>query len=49
MEYAITRQGGVAALGKTVMVVFNYEKGTPQPIPPEWRQTITAYEPGLES
>jgi acyl-CoA thioester hydrolase len=51
MEYLMirTRDGReeTAATGLIVVVVYNYVANTTAPIPDDWRERITAYEPAL--
>lgn len=52
MEYLLTRQGDnsdeeVAARVKTVMVAYDYARDSTIPVPDDWRERMTAYEPGL--
>lgn len=37
----------IAAAGRTVQVAFDYARGESIPVPTEWRERITAYEPAL--
>lgn len=48
-EYAVTRRQGdgaeeIAALSRTVMVSYDYQKQATIPVPTSWRERITAYE-----
>ena len=46
MEYRIENQDGVDvfAVGKTVLVTYDYQSGTTIPIPENWRSVITEFE-----
>lgn len=51
-EYILTRQQGeaapqVASQAKTLMVAYDYAAGTSVPVPDDWREAITSYEPAL--
>jgi acyl-CoA thioester hydrolase len=48
-EYRIEGEDGrLAATAQTVQVCYDYESQRPDPIPDEWREALTAYEPGLQ-
>lgn len=39
--------GRLVATARTVQVCYDYQAQRPIPIPDEWREAITTYEPGL--
>lgn len=48
-EYRIEGEDGrLAATAQTVQVCYDYESQRPDPISDEWREALTAYEPGLQ-
>jgi acyl-CoA thioester hydrolase len=47
LEYRLTVAGQPVALGRTVQVAYDYTAQRSVPIPPAWRQAITAFEPDL--
>lgn len=51
MEHLIIRnhigEVEIAAQGQMVLVAFDYRTGLSVPLPAEWREGITAYEPGM--
>jgi acyl-CoA thioester hydrolase len=46
-EYRLETERGEIATGRSVQVSYDYGQQRSIPIPDRWRQTITAYEPGL--
>jgi len=47
-EYRMEGEDGqLAATARSVQVCYDYQVQRPIPIPDQWRETITAYEPGL--
>jgi acyl-CoA thioester hydrolase len=46
-EYRLETERGEIATGWSVQVCYDYAQQRSIPIPDRWRQTITAYEPGL--
>jgi acyl-CoA thioester hydrolase len=47
-EYRMEGEDGrLAATARSAQVCYDYQNLRPIPIPDEWRQAITAYEPGL--
>lgn len=47
-EYRMEGEDGrLAATARTAQVCYDYQAQRPIPLPDEWRETITAYEPGL--
>jgi acyl-CoA thioester hydrolase len=47
-EYAIVKnEDELAAMAKTVIVAYDYEKGESIAVPQQWREAITAYEKEL--
>lgn len=53
IEFVITRKDAsgeaVAAQGKVVLVVYDYNHNTSVTMPEEWRAKIVAYEPALRA
>ena len=47
VDYRLTVLGQPVAAGRTVQVAYDYSARHSVPIPPAWRQAITAFEPGL--
>ncbi|NDJ51633.1 MAG: hypothetical protein GYB68_00950, partial [Chloroflexi bacterium] len=41
------RDKGIVAIGTTVQVVYDYESEQSIPLPEDWRNTLTSFEPGL--
>jgi acyl-CoA thioester hydrolase len=49
-EYRLEGEDGrLAATARTVQVCYDYKNQRPSPIPDEWREAFTAYEPGLHT
>jgi acyl-CoA thioester hydrolase len=47
-EYrAEAEDGRLVATARTVQVCYDYQAGRPIPVPDEWRESVTDYEPGL--
>jgi acyl-CoA thioester hydrolase len=47
-EYRIEgKDGKLAATARSVQVCYDYQAQSSIPVPDKWRETITAYEPGL--
>jgi acyl-CoA thioester hydrolase len=47
-EYRMAGEDGrLAATARTAQVCYDYQNRRPIPIPDEWREAVTAYEPGL--
>jgi acyl-CoA thioester hydrolase len=46
MSHALTAvaDGRRLADSSSVLVTYDYEQGTPMPVPDRWRQTLTSYE-----
>lgn len=48
MDYeAVKSDGVVAAVARSAQLFFNHQTQKPVPIAPEFRERVTAYEPGL--
>jgi len=49
MQHIIMRQadGEVASIGEVIMVTYDYDAQQTIPIPQQWRDAITNYEPAL--
>lgn len=48
LEYHLQGEDGrLAATARTVQVCYDFGHDRPIPIPDQWREAITAYEPGL--
>jgi len=47
LDYRLTVLGQSVAVGRTVQVAYDYDARQSVPIPPAWRQALTAFEPGL--
>ena len=48
-EYRLRTERGEIAVGRTIQVCYDYTRGKSLPLPDEWREAITAYEPALET
>jgi len=47
-EYRVEgKDGRIVATARSAQVCYDYQNQRPIPIPDEWREAITAYEPGL--
>ena len=49
LDYRLTVAGQPVATGRTVQVAYDYAARRSVPIPPAWRQAVTAFEPALAS
>ena len=49
-EYQLVREsdGALVATGTSVSVAYNYKEERTIPLPQEWRDNITAYEPAFD-
>jgi len=45
--HARGEDGRLVATARTVQVFYDYEARRPMPIPAEWRDAVTAYEPAM--
>lgn len=51
LEYLVVRDKdkAIAATGSTVQVTYDYDQNESVPVPTEWRERLTEYEPGLKA
>lgn len=48
LEYRLETERGEIATGRSVQVCYDYAQQASIPMPDAWRETIVAYEPGLD-
>ena len=47
-DYRLETKRGLIASGRTIQVCYDYSRQASTPMPDQWQQKISAFEPGIE-